>query len=67
MDETYIHGSHINAMCCSDDMIHGLLAPISGQRLLIIHAGGEQGFVPLHTSISSHTEVQETITVMQIS
>lgn len=30
-----------------NDSLHGLLAPVSkGQRLIIVHAGGEQGFIP---------------------
>lgn len=47
MDETYIHSSHTSSYGWSDDTIQGLLSPISkGKRLIIVHAGGEQGFVP---------------------
>ena len=47
MDETYIHSSHTSSYGWSDDTIQGLLSPMSkGKRLIIVHAGGEQGFVP---------------------
>ena len=47
MDETYIHSSHTTPYSWSDDSLQGLFAPMSkGKRIIIIHAGGEQGFVP---------------------
>ncbi|XP_050508858.1 uncharacterized protein LOC126886060 [Diabrotica virgifera virgifera] len=46
MDETYIHSSHTHSKSWSDHSNEGLRAPISkGQRLIIVHAGGENGFV----------------------
>lgn len=46
-DETYIHSSHTQAKGWSDDFYEmELKKPISkGQRLIIVHAGGEKGFV----------------------
>jgi hypothetical protein len=47
MDETYIHSSHTTPYAWSDGSIQELLSPVSkGQRLIVIHAGGEQGFIP---------------------
>ncbi|PNF42608.1 hypothetical protein B7P43_G01287 [Cryptotermes secundus] len=47
MDETYIHSSHTTPYAWSDGSIQGLFSPVSkGQRLIVIHAGGEQGFIP---------------------
>lgn len=47
MDETYIHSSHTHDQSWNDDSMEGLKKPVSkGQRLIIIHAGGENGFVP---------------------
>lgn len=47
MDETYIHSSHTTPFAWSDTSLQGLFAPVSkGRRLIIIHAGGEQGFIP---------------------
>ena len=47
MDKTYIHSTHTSSYGWSDDSLAGLLAPVSkGPRLIIVHAGGEQGFVP---------------------
>lgn len=47
MDETYIHSSHTTPYAWSDDTLQGLFSPISkGNKIIIIHAGGEQGFVP---------------------
>lgn len=46
-DETYLHSTHTSAKEWSDGSCQGLKSPISkGQRLIIVHAGGEQGFVP---------------------
>lgn len=46
MDETYIHSSHTQAKSWNDNSNEGLHVPISkGQRLIIVHAGGEEGFV----------------------
>lgn len=45
-DETYIHSSHVQAKGWYDETSSGLKKPISkGQRLIIVHAGGEKGFV----------------------
>lgn len=45
-DETYIHSSHVQNKGWYDESLKGLKRPISkGQRLIIIHAGGEKGFV----------------------
>ncbi|KAJ4425806.1 hypothetical protein ANN_27432 [Periplaneta americana] len=47
MDETYIHTSHTTPYAWSDNSLQGLFSPVSkGQRLIIIHGGGENGFVP---------------------
>jgi len=47
LDETYIHSNHHASLSWSDNSTKGFRAPISkGDRLIIIHAGGEQGFVP---------------------
>ena len=46
MDETYIHSSHTQAQSWNDDTNDGLHKPNSkGQRLIIVNAGGENGFV----------------------
>lgn len=45
-DETYIHSSHIHNKGWYDESLKGLQKPISkGQRLIIVHAGGEKGFI----------------------
>lgn len=45
-DETYIHSSHTHNKGWYDESLKGLQKPISkGQRLIIVHAGGETGFV----------------------
>jgi hypothetical protein len=64
MDETYIHASHTSSFVWSDDALHALLAPASkGQRLIMVHAGGEQDFIPnAYIRFKSHRK-QETITV----
>lgn len=47
MDETYLHTTHTTPLAWSDESLSGLFSPVSkGQRLIIIHAGGEHGFVP---------------------
>lgn len=47
MDESYIHTSHTKGKSWSDDKKKGVKKPISkGQRLIIVHAGNEKGFVP---------------------
>ena len=47
LDESYIHSGHTNSRSWSDDSSNGLFAEISkGQRLIMIHAGGEMGFIP---------------------
>jgi hypothetical protein len=46
-DETYIHSSHTTKKSWSDDTPQGCMAPPSkGQRLIIVHAGMEKGFIP---------------------
>lgn len=46
-DESYVDSSHSVSKAWSDDSNEGLKKPISkGQRLVIVHAGGETGFVP---------------------
>lgn len=46
MDETYILSSHTSSKAWSDDSSEGLHCPVSkGDRLIIVHAGGENGFV----------------------
>lgn len=45
-DETYIHSSHVREKGWFDDSLKGITKPISkGQRLIIVHAGGEKGFI----------------------
>jgi hypothetical protein len=45
-DESYILSSHIQQKSWSDNSLNGLLTPVSKVRLIMIHAGGENGFVP---------------------
>lgn len=46
-DETYIHSSHTQSHRWSDDSGKELKKPISkGKRLIIVHAGGQNGFIP---------------------
>ncbi|CAH2012226.1 unnamed protein product [Acanthoscelides obtectus] len=46
MDETYIHSSHTHAKNWGDNTIEGFHKPVSkGPRLIIVHAGGEMGFI----------------------
>jgi hypothetical protein len=45
-DETYIHSSHTRSNDWIDDKNLALKKPINkGQRLIILHAGGEAGFI----------------------
>lgn len=45
-DETYIHSSHTQEHRWSDQSGKELKKPISkGKRLIIVHAGGEMGFI----------------------
>lgn len=45
-DETYIHSSHTQKHRWSDQSGKELKKPISkGKRLIIVHAGGEMGFI----------------------
>lgn len=47
MDESYVCTDHVYRKIWSDRSQNALHAPITkGERLIIIHAGGEQGFVP---------------------
>lgn len=46
MDETYIHSSHTHLKSWNDNTNEGLHKPVSkGQRLILVHAGGENGFI----------------------
>ncbi|XP_050497226.1 uncharacterized protein LOC126878514 [Diabrotica virgifera virgifera] len=46
MDETYVHSSHTYQKSWSDSSNKGIQKPVSkGQMLVIVHAGGESGFV----------------------
>lgn len=46
LDETYIHTSHTVQKTWYDETNQGLTSPISkGNRLIIVHAGGEFGFI----------------------
>ncbi|XP_046685395.1 uncharacterized protein LOC124371124 [Homalodisca vitripennis] len=46
MDETYIHSTHTKTNGWTDGTTSGLKTPLSkGQRLIIVHAGGEGGFI----------------------
>ncbi|KAG8236393.1 hypothetical protein J437_LFUL014914 [Ladona fulva] len=46
-DETYIHSSHTTPFQWKSDDKEGIKAPVSkGQRLIIVHGGGEMGFIP---------------------
>lgn len=47
LDETYIHAGHTKSKSWSDNSNKGLFKNISkGSRLIIVHAGGEMGFIP---------------------
>ncbi|XP_072375767.1 uncharacterized protein [Diabrotica undecimpunctata] len=47
LDETYVHSGHTLSKTWNDNFSKGLLMNISnGQRLIIVHAGGEMGFIP---------------------
>lgn len=47
IDETYLHGGHTQSKSWSDNSSEGLFSNISkGQRLIMLHAGGEMGFLP---------------------
>lgn len=47
MDESYVCTSHVSGKTWADGSVNGLHTPISkGDRLIIVHAGGEEGFVP---------------------
>lgn len=47
LDESYIHSTHMQTKSWADESNNGLRVPISkGDRLIIIHAGGEKGFIP---------------------
>lgn len=46
MDETYVHSSHTKPNAWTDGSTSGLKTPANkGQRLIIVHAGSEDGFV----------------------
>lgn len=47
LDESYILTSHVSSLSWSDETTNGMRVPISkGERLIMIHAGSEAGFVP---------------------
>ncbi|XP_054279076.1 uncharacterized protein LOC128997462 [Macrosteles quadrilineatus] len=47
LDETYVLSTHVKSQSWSDDSNQGVRTPVSkGNRLIVIHAGGEKGFVP---------------------
>lgn len=47
VDDTYIHSSHTTPHSWYDSTGAGTRAPVSKEnRLIIVHAGGEAGFVP---------------------
>lgn len=47
MDESYVCSDHVSGKMWSDGSSNVLHTPVSkGERLIIVHAGGEQGFVP---------------------
>ena len=47
LDETYIHAGHTASKSWTDNTSKGLFKNISkGARLIIIHAGGDMGFIP---------------------
>lgn len=57
LDESYVLSSHVSSKTWSDNSNNGVRVPVSkGERLIIIHAGGEKGFVPnaLTMWITSH-------------
>ena len=46
-DESYIHSSHTHTMEWTDGTPLSIKKPISkGKRLIMLHAGGKEGFVP---------------------
>ena len=47
IDETYVQQSHLVTSCWQSEQELGVLTKIgAGQRLIILHGGGEEGFVP---------------------
>lgn len=47
VDESYILATHVSSKSWTDDSVKGLFAPVSrGERLIIVNAGGEMGFIP---------------------
>lgn len=47
IDETYFHSSSLAEKSWSDSEKTGLKKPVSkGQRVIVVHAGGEMGFIP---------------------
>jgi hypothetical protein len=47
LDETYLHSGHTSSKNWTDDTTKGLFKNISkGPRLIIVHAGGDMGFIP---------------------
>lgn len=46
VDETYVHSGHKSSKSWTDNTTKGLFTTISkGNRLIIVHAGGEMGFI----------------------
>jgi transposase len=47
LDETYLHSGHTSSKNWTDESTKGLFPNISkGQRLIMVHAGGDMGFIP---------------------
>ena len=47
MDQTYFHSSHEIGKIWLDDSRRAIYSPIfKGDRIFIIHAGGDKGFIP---------------------
>ncbi|PNF17397.1 hypothetical protein B7P43_G02982 [Cryptotermes secundus] len=46
MEEAYIHSSHTTPYAWSDDPSRDYFPVSKGQRPIVIHAGGDQGFIP---------------------
>lgn len=66
MDESYVHTSHIKGKIWQDSSKKGIKQPISkGERIIIVHAGNEKGFVPgalmLHKCVDSEGDYHKEI------
>lgn len=46
LDETYLHSTHTATKCWQSSAEMGVTVPVSkGRRLIVVHAGGEMGFI----------------------